>query len=67
MSDPGRRDLVARTRGTNVRSVRIGVKPGQWEWSYQDLQDSWQAAEDAGFDVISCFDHVTASPAGLAA
>jgi alkanesulfonate monooxygenase SsuD/methylene tetrahydromethanopterin reductase-like flavin-dependent oxidoreductase (luciferase family) len=47
--------------------VRIGVKPGQWGWSYQDLHDAWRAAEQAGFDVISCFDHVTASPAGLAA
>jgi hypothetical protein len=53
--------------GTNLRSVRIGVKPGQWEWSCEDLQTSWRVAEEAGFGVISCFDHVTASPAGLAA
>jgi alkanesulfonate monooxygenase SsuD/methylene tetrahydromethanopterin reductase-like flavin-dependent oxidoreductase (luciferase family) len=47
--------------------VRIGVKPGQWGWSFDELEASWRAAEDAGFDVLSCFDHVTASPEGLAA
>jgi alkanesulfonate monooxygenase SsuD/methylene tetrahydromethanopterin reductase-like flavin-dependent oxidoreductase (luciferase family) len=43
--------------------VRIGVKPGQWGWSYGDLKESWTAAEDAGFDILSCFDHVTSAPA----
>jgi alkanesulfonate monooxygenase SsuD/methylene tetrahydromethanopterin reductase-like flavin-dependent oxidoreductase (luciferase family) len=47
--------------------VRIGVKPGQWGWSFEELVASWRAAEDAGFDIVSCFDHVTAAPAGLAA
>jgi alkanesulfonate monooxygenase SsuD/methylene tetrahydromethanopterin reductase-like flavin-dependent oxidoreductase (luciferase family) len=47
--------------------VRIGVKPGQWGWSFDDLVASWAAAEDAGFDLVSCFDHVTAAPAGEAA
>jgi alkanesulfonate monooxygenase SsuD/methylene tetrahydromethanopterin reductase-like flavin-dependent oxidoreductase (luciferase family) len=47
--------------------VRIGVKPGQWGWSFDELVGSWRAAEDAGFDIVSCFDHVTAAPAGLAA
>jgi alkanesulfonate monooxygenase SsuD/methylene tetrahydromethanopterin reductase-like flavin-dependent oxidoreductase (luciferase family) len=47
--------------------VRIGVKPGQWGWSFDELVASWRAAEDAGFDIVSCFDHATAAPAGLAA
>jgi alkanesulfonate monooxygenase SsuD/methylene tetrahydromethanopterin reductase-like flavin-dependent oxidoreductase (luciferase family) len=47
--------------------VRIGVKPGQWGWTFDELVGSWQAAEEAGFDIVSCFDHVTSAPAGLAA
>lgn len=47
--------------------MRIGVKPGQWGWSFQELETSWAVAEEAGFDLLSCFDHVTAAPAGLAA
>jgi alkanesulfonate monooxygenase SsuD/methylene tetrahydromethanopterin reductase-like flavin-dependent oxidoreductase (luciferase family) len=47
--------------------VRIGVKPGQWGWSFDELAESWRAAEEAGFDLLSCFDHVTAAPAGNAA
>jgi len=47
--------------------MRIGVKPGQWGWSYEELEASWQAAEECGFDLISCFDHVTDAPEGLAA
>jgi alkanesulfonate monooxygenase SsuD/methylene tetrahydromethanopterin reductase-like flavin-dependent oxidoreductase (luciferase family) len=47
--------------------MRIGVKPGQWGWAFDELQASWEAAEAAGFHFISCFDHVTSQPAGLAA
>lgn len=47
--------------------MRIGVKPGQWGWTYEELTPSWRAAEDAGFEIVSCFDHVSAAPAGLAA
>ena len=47
--------------------MRIGVKPGQWGWSFDELVTSWRAAEEAGFDIVSCFDHVSAAPAGLAA
>ena len=47
--------------------MRIGVKPGQWGWSFEELRASWVAAEEAGFDLGSCFDHVSAAPAGLAA
>jgi alkanesulfonate monooxygenase SsuD/methylene tetrahydromethanopterin reductase-like flavin-dependent oxidoreductase (luciferase family) len=46
--------------------MRIGVKPGQWGWSFDELVASWRAAEGAGFDIVSCFDHVSAAPAGLA-
>jgi alkanesulfonate monooxygenase SsuD/methylene tetrahydromethanopterin reductase-like flavin-dependent oxidoreductase (luciferase family) len=47
--------------------MRIGVKPGQWGWSFDELRASWVAAEQAGFDLVSCFDHVSAAPAGLTA
>ncbi len=44
--------------------VRTGVKAGQWGWSFDELLAAWRAAEDAGFDLISCFDHVSAAPIG---
>ena len=47
--------------------MRIGVKPGQWGWPFDELVASWRAAEDTGFEIVSCFDHVSAAPAGLAA
>jgi alkanesulfonate monooxygenase SsuD/methylene tetrahydromethanopterin reductase-like flavin-dependent oxidoreductase (luciferase family) len=45
-----------------VDRVRIGVKPGQWGWTFAELEASWRVAEEAGFDVLACFDHVTALP-----
>jgi alkanesulfonate monooxygenase SsuD/methylene tetrahydromethanopterin reductase-like flavin-dependent oxidoreductase (luciferase family) len=48
-------------------TMRIGVKPGPWGWAFEELRDSWRMAEDAGFDLISCFDHVTSSPSGAVA
>jgi alkanesulfonate monooxygenase SsuD/methylene tetrahydromethanopterin reductase-like flavin-dependent oxidoreductase (luciferase family) len=39
--------------------MQIGVKPGQYGWTYQDLDAAWRAAEDEGFGHLSCFDHVT--------
>ena len=47
--------------------MRIGVKPGQWGWSFDELVACWRAAEEVRFDILSCFDHVAAAPAGLAA
>jgi alkanesulfonate monooxygenase SsuD/methylene tetrahydromethanopterin reductase-like flavin-dependent oxidoreductase (luciferase family) len=47
--------------------VRIGVKAGQWGWSVDELATSWRATEDAGFDILACFDHVSASPQPRAA
>ena len=47
--------------------MRIGVKPGPWGWSLDQLRAAWSACEDAGFELISCFDHVSAAPAGLRA
>jgi len=47
--------------------VRIGVKPGQWGWSFAELERAWALAEELGFDVLSCFDHVSAAPKGAAA
>jgi alkanesulfonate monooxygenase SsuD/methylene tetrahydromethanopterin reductase-like flavin-dependent oxidoreductase (luciferase family) len=47
--------------------VRIGVKPGQWGWTWEELVASWQEAERSRFDLVSCFDHVSAAPAGMAA
>src|SRR6266704_1991984 len=46
--------------------MRVGVKPGQWGWAFEDLRASWEIAEDCGFHHISCFDHVSASPRPLA-
>jgi hypothetical protein len=42
--------------------MRLGIKPGQLGWSFEQLVESWRVAEDAGFDLISCFDHVTTAP-----
>jgi hypothetical protein len=36
--------------------VRIGVKPGQWGWSFDQLTAAWERIETLGFDVLSCFD-----------
>jgi alkanesulfonate monooxygenase SsuD/methylene tetrahydromethanopterin reductase-like flavin-dependent oxidoreductase (luciferase family) len=47
--------------------VRIGVKAGQWGWSFDELVAAWARAEAEGFDLLSCFDHVSAAPAGAAA
>ena len=47
--------------------MRIGIKPGQWGWGFGELQASWRAADEEGFEVISCFDHVTSQPAGAVA
>ncbi len=47
--------------------MRIGVKPGQWGWTFTELLESWRRAEELGFDIVSTFDHVTAAPEGLAA
>jgi len=56
-----------RSGGQAGKRVRIGVKPGQWGWSFEELKASWRAAEDVGFDLVSCFDHVTAGPDGRVA
>jgi alkanesulfonate monooxygenase SsuD/methylene tetrahydromethanopterin reductase-like flavin-dependent oxidoreductase (luciferase family) len=58
--------LVAVTFG-RVRVVRIGVKAGQWGWSFDELIAAWTRAEAEGFDLLSCFDHVSAAPIGNAA
>jgi alkanesulfonate monooxygenase SsuD/methylene tetrahydromethanopterin reductase-like flavin-dependent oxidoreductase (luciferase family) len=50
-----------------VARLELGIKPGQWGWSFDELTRSWAAAEEAGFDILACFDHVTASPAPEAA
>jgi alkanesulfonate monooxygenase SsuD/methylene tetrahydromethanopterin reductase-like flavin-dependent oxidoreductase (luciferase family) len=39
--------------------VRIGVKPGQVGLSVQELRRSWREAEDAGFESVWTFDHLT--------
>lgn len=43
------------------------MKPGQWGWTFGELVASWRAAETAGFDVLACFDHVSAAPEGVTA
>ena len=47
--------------------MRVGVKPGQWGWSFEQLRQAWQAAEACGFSLLSCFDHASAAPANLPA
>ena len=47
--------------------MRIGVKPGQWGWTFDQLLASWTTAEEAGFDLVSCFDHVSSAPLDQAA
>jgi alkanesulfonate monooxygenase SsuD/methylene tetrahydromethanopterin reductase-like flavin-dependent oxidoreductase (luciferase family) len=47
--------------------MRIGVKPGQWGWSFDELLTAWTTVEAEGFDLVSCFDHVSAAPGGDAA
>jgi alkanesulfonate monooxygenase SsuD/methylene tetrahydromethanopterin reductase-like flavin-dependent oxidoreductase (luciferase family) len=42
--------------------MRVGVKPGQWGWSFDELLTAWTTVEAEGFDLVSCFDHVSASP-----
>jgi alkanesulfonate monooxygenase SsuD/methylene tetrahydromethanopterin reductase-like flavin-dependent oxidoreductase (luciferase family) len=42
--------------------MRLGVKPGQYGWTFDELVASWRVAEEAGFGVLSCFDHVSSSP-----
>jgi alkanesulfonate monooxygenase SsuD/methylene tetrahydromethanopterin reductase-like flavin-dependent oxidoreductase (luciferase family) len=44
--------------------MRIGVKPGQYGWSFDELVSSWEVAEETGFDLLACFDHVTSAPNG---
>lgn len=47
--------------------MRIGVKCGQWGWSFAELEESWRAAEESGFALLSCFDRITSAPRGLRA
>jgi alkanesulfonate monooxygenase SsuD/methylene tetrahydromethanopterin reductase-like flavin-dependent oxidoreductase (luciferase family) len=47
--------------------MRVGVKPGQWGWSFEELVAAWTRAEVEGFDLLSCFDHVSSAPIGNAA
>jgi alkanesulfonate monooxygenase SsuD/methylene tetrahydromethanopterin reductase-like flavin-dependent oxidoreductase (luciferase family) len=47
--------------------MRFGVKPGQWGWTFDQLLASWTTAEEAGFDLVSCFDHVSSAPIDQAA
>ncbi len=47
--------------------MHVGVKPGQYGWGYHELQESWAAAEQAGFDLVACFDHISAAPRGMTA
>ena len=39
--------------------MRIGVKPGQIGLSIAELRRSWREAEDAGFESVWTFDHLT--------
>lgn len=39
--------------------MRIGVKPGQISLTIDELRRSWREAEDAGFESVWTFDHLT--------
>ena len=39
--------------------MRLGVKPGQIGLSISELRRCWQEAEDAGFESVWTFDHLT--------
>lgn len=39
--------------------MRIGVKPGQIGLTINELRRSWREAEDAGFESVWVFDHLT--------
>jgi alkanesulfonate monooxygenase SsuD/methylene tetrahydromethanopterin reductase-like flavin-dependent oxidoreductase (luciferase family) len=43
-------------------ALRLGIKPGQWGWRFEELTAAWVRIERLGFDVVSCFDHVSAKP-----
>jgi alkanesulfonate monooxygenase SsuD/methylene tetrahydromethanopterin reductase-like flavin-dependent oxidoreductase (luciferase family) len=42
--------------------LRLGIKPGQWGWQFDELIAAWERIENLGFHVLSCFDHVSAKP-----
>jgi alkanesulfonate monooxygenase SsuD/methylene tetrahydromethanopterin reductase-like flavin-dependent oxidoreductase (luciferase family) len=43
----------------SAAQMRIGVKPGQIGLSISELRRCWQEAEDAGFESLWTFDHLT--------
>jgi len=48
----------------SITMLRLGIKPGQWGWRFDELTAAWERIERLGFHVVSCFDHVTAEPRG---
>src|SRR5256884_9206220 len=48
----------------SITMLRLGIKPGQWGWRFGELTAAWERIERPGFQVVSCFDHVTAEPRG---
>jgi alkanesulfonate monooxygenase SsuD/methylene tetrahydromethanopterin reductase-like flavin-dependent oxidoreductase (luciferase family) len=44
--------------------LRLGIKPGQWGWRFDELTAAWERVERVGFHVLSCFDHVSSKPSG---
>jgi len=42
--------------------LRLGIKPGQWGWRFDELTAAWERIEHLGFHVLSCFDHISAKP-----
>src|SRR5213082_3380808 len=47
-----------------ITMLRLGIKPGQWGWRFDELTAAWERIDRLGFNVVSCFDHVTAEPRG---
>jgi alkanesulfonate monooxygenase SsuD/methylene tetrahydromethanopterin reductase-like flavin-dependent oxidoreductase (luciferase family)/ribonuclease HI len=51
--------VEAGRKGNAPTGMRIGVKPGQLGLSIDELRRCWREAEDAGFESLWVFDHLT--------
>ena len=60
LDDPaGAAAVEAGRKGTAPTGMRIGVKPGQLGLSIDELRRCWREAEEAGFESVWVFDHIT--------
>ena len=38
--------------GGAARAIRVGVKPGQWGWTFDQLTAAWERAEAFGIRLL---------------